>query len=248
MDKEYYKEYYELERNHWWFKVRIKIICDNIRKNINPSGPIKILNIGAATGRTSEILQDFGHVVSVEYDHDCYLFTKEKLRLEIYEASITALPFDDSSFDLVCAFDVLEHVVDQQEGTQEMHRVCRKDGYIFITVPAFMSLWSQHDIINHHVRRYTLNEIKILFKALPGNIVTNTYFNSFLLAPIFILRKASQFIKRKNRQPKKDSDFGTIKNPVANKFFYSIFSFERRLLKHLNFPAGVSILFLWKKL
>src|SRR5690242_8960201 len=107
MDKGYYVEYYRLEREHWWFRARKNIIFNHIR-SLTSSRDLKILNIGAATSASSEMLSYFGEVTSLEYDKDCCEFVKRMSGKEFICASITELPFADGSFDLVCAFDVIE--------------------------------------------------------------------------------------------------------------------------------------------
>ena len=157
MNINYYKEYAQLEREHWWFKVRGKIIIKLITSCIESSEnkQLNILNIGAATGKTSEMLSTFGKVTSLEYDQDCCDYAKKQFNMTIINGSILDLPFKDDEFDLVCAFDVIEHVEDDLLGIQEMKRVCNSGGLIVLTVPAYMFLWSQHDEVNHHYRRYT---------------------------------------------------------------------------------------------
>src|SRR5882724_12460594 len=111
MDKQYYREYFSLEREHWWFRARSEILMGHLRQKVNGSNP-RILNVGAATGRSSELLSQIGKVTSIEYDGDCCEFTHANTGLELTRASITALPFPDDAFDVVCAFDVIEHVQD----------------------------------------------------------------------------------------------------------------------------------------
>jgi len=92
------------------------------------------------------MLEKFGDVTSIEYDEDCCQFLNEVLHIPALQGSITELEFEDNSFDLVCAFDVIEHVEDDSKAASEMLRVCKKDGLVFATVPAFMLLWSEHDV------------------------------------------------------------------------------------------------------
>src|SRR5688500_3801885 len=115
MDRNYFKEYYSFERNHWWFKVRMKLIEWVFSNKINPSGKIKILKIGAGTGGTSQMLEKIGEVTSVEYDSDCCKFLFEMLGINALNVSVTDLPFGDSTFDVICCFDVLEHVEDDNK-------------------------------------------------------------------------------------------------------------------------------------
>jgi SAM-dependent methyltransferase len=242
MDKNYYHQYYHYERNHWWFIVRGKIIMDQI-KGLTNKKTLRILNIGVATGRTTELLSQFGVVTSVEYDHDCCQFLRDHLHMEVINASITELPFEDNSFDLVCAFDVIEHVEDHVKATQEIRRVCTNQGHAIVTVPALMSLWSDHDVINHHVRRYKKQELKALFAPLKGETVKAIYFNSLLFPLIYVFRKLGL---NKNEDNAK-SDFESSKSSLLNKVFYGLFSLERKILKWVSFPIGVSILLAFRK-
>lgn len=246
MDKDYYTKYYNYERTHWWFRVRESILMSKIKK-IAIGKKLNILNIGCATGRSSEALSQYGNVTSLEYDIDCCEFARKKTGLEIIHGSILELPFKENEFDLVCAFDVIEHIEEDQKGVSEMVRVCKSKGAIFVTVPAFMNLWSDHDTINHHFRRYKINEVNSLFVTKLGSLVYKSYFNSFLFPMIYGFRKLSTFKKNKNKEIKSDFESFSATNPL-NYFFYVIFYAEKLILNlNIKFPAGVSIMYLWKK-
>jgi SAM-dependent methyltransferase len=195
MDHNYYAEYYEYERNHWWFTAREHIlisIIKTLQKKSYFQQNIKILNVGCSTGRSSEYLAQFGEVTSIEYDAFCCEFTSKKTGLKIIHGSITELDFENNSFDLVCAFDVVEHVEDDALAVAEMKRVLKPNGIMLLTVPAFMDLWSHHDEINHHFRRYTIPELKKHFPEKQENIIFKSYFNTWLFIPIYAFRKLSK--------------------------------------------------------
>jgi 2-polyprenyl-3-methyl-5-hydroxy-6-metoxy-1,4-benzoquinol methylase len=137
MDQAYYKAYYHLEREHWWFLVRKKILAERIRHLLKQPVNIRSLNVGAATGATSDMLTAFGSVMSIEYDAACTQFTKTYLSTPIEQGSILELPFEANQYDLVAALDVIEHVEDHQLAVQELWRVCKPGGHIVITVPAY---------------------------------------------------------------------------------------------------------------
>lgn len=246
MNKDYYPEYYHLERTHWWFTVREKIIRDRLVKTIGRNTTLNILNIGVATGRSSEMLSEFGKVTSIEYDEDCCHFTREKTGLPVVQGSILELPFKNEEFDLVCAFDVIEHVEDDQKAVDEMTRVCKSGGICYITVPAFMSLWSQHDVVNQHFRRYRLQQVNDLFTSYKGKNVKKTYFNSFLFPPIWLFRRLANVLPKKQREGS-GSDFSVGKNNSLHFLLRFLFNSERPFLKYISFPAGVSILYVWRK-
>jgi SAM-dependent methyltransferase len=253
MQQDYYKEYYILERSHWWFTAREKIIVNYIkkliRKNDLPSSKLNILNVGCGPGRTSEFLSNFGNVTSIEYDKFCCDFVKEHTDLNIINGSITELFFENNTFDLVCAFDVIEHVEDDQLAVKELKRVTKLNGLVLITVPAFMSLWSHHDVINHHFKRYKENEIDLLFKNNnDGKKLFSSYFNFILFLPIFTVRQLSNLFKLDKKRPGSGSDFETFKVGFMNQILYKIMSFESNFLNNnVKLPFGVSIIYNWKK-
>lgn len=254
MQHDYYKEYYDLERNHWWFVAREKIICNYIKKIINSkildNKDLKILNVGCGPGRSSQYLSDFGAVTSIEYDKDCCEFASERTGLKIIHGSITELPFQNQSFDLVCAFDVIEHVENDLLAVTEMKRVAKENGILLITVPAFMSLWSHHDVINHHFRRYKINKIEFLFDKLKdGEKLFVSYFNFILFMPIYLVRQVSNLLLNASKRPGSGIDFETFKPGIMNTILFKIMAFESKLINlGLKLPFGVSIIYSWRKL
>jgi SAM-dependent methyltransferase len=248
MNKDYYSVYYQMERSHWWFKVREKILISQIQKHvtIGSHSPLNILNVGVATGRTTEFLSQFGEVASLEYDPDCCQFLREKLQMNVIQGSVLDLPFQNDQFDLVCAFDVIEHVEDDQKAVEELYRVCKPGSHVFVTAPAFMELWSSHDLVNQHYRRYRLPEIKGLFKRFRGEIAFKSYFNSLLFPPIYLFRKISGLFKSSHSVPSSDFENFTP-SLLLSKILFSLFNLEVHLLKKINFGYGVSIAFLYKK-
>lgn len=248
MDKNFYEEYYFLERNHWWFKVRGQIISDLLVKNLYNKKDLKILNVGIATGKTTELLNQFGLVSSVEYDKDCCEFVQAKLGIDVINGSILDLPFKDKEFDLVCAFDVIEHVEDDHKAVQELYRVCKDNSIVFITVPAFMSLWSHHDEVNHHYRRYIMPQILNLFKNFSGQSLSKSYFNSLLFLPVLGFRLISKVLPQRLIREGSGSDFTVLKaDSIVNKLLYFIFNLERQTIKYIKYPIGVSIFYMFKK-
>ena len=208
----------------------------------NQKNKLKVLNVGAATGRTSEILSQYGEVTSLEFDKDCCDFANNNLNLNIINGSILELPFANETFDIVCAFDVIEHVEDDLTAVAEMKRVCKNGGLIAVTVPAFMSLWSQHDVVNHHFRRYTNANLLQLFDDIKLKPTTATYFNTLLFSPIFIFRMLGKLVPQKWIRKGAGSDATIMKEEgVLNSLLYHIFGAELFLLKYMKLPFGVSI-------
>ncbi|MBT8328040.1 MAG: class I SAM-dependent methyltransferase [Bacteroidia bacterium] len=244
MDPQFYREYYTLERSHWWFTARLEILEGVLKKWILNAKPktLNILNVGVATGATSEMLSKYGNVVSVEYDEECCKFLKEKTGIEAINASLTELPFETDTFDLVCAFDVIEHIEDDKLAISEVNRVLRKDGHYYITVPAFQFLWSNHDVVNHHYRRYTKRNLNSLFSSF--KITYSSYFNFWLFFPIAMVRFVLNLLpKSKNKQSSGSDNEVLSSSGLLNSIVKFIFKSERHFLRQgIRFPVGVSIM------
>jgi len=243
MDQKFYQEYYKLEREGWWFKARLSIL-ENYCQAIITNPDMKILNVGAATGATSEMLSKYGKVTSLEYDEFCCKFLKEKTGIEAINASLTELPFENNSYDMICAFDVIEHIENDNKAVEEIYRVLKQKGKYFITVPAFQSLWSNHDVVNHHFRRYKKKQLNKLIESTNLKIDHSTYFNFWLFIPISITRFILNNIPRKKDSNLSGSDNEILQSSnIINRILYRIFHSEKFLLRiNIKFPFGISIL------
>lgn len=249
MERTYYEKYYFFERTHWWFVVRGKLIRNIFAKYAGKKRDQKILNTGVATGRSSEIVSEFGEVSSIETDKNCCDFVRLELKMEVTQASVTEMPFPSGTFHVVCAFDVLEHIEDDSAAVKELNRVNVQNGWLFVTVPANQWLWSRHDDLNHHYRRYSRERIANILEENGYQIEYLTWFNTFLFLPIVCYRLLSNAMQSKKRHVKSDFEIAMVdKLPFLNKVFYSIFNLERKILLRARLPFGVSILVLAKKI
>lgn len=248
MRQDYYQEYYHLERKNWWFIARKKILSDQVQKLFQNKKDLKILNVGAALGASTIMLQEFGTVTSLEYNKECCEFVKKELGMDFINGSITELPFNDNEFDLVCAFDVVEHVQDDSLAIKELHRVCRPGGYTFTTVPTFKFMWSEHDDINEHVRRYTMKNYLTLFNIKNTSVHFKSYFNFWLFFPVAAFRVVSSFLKGNKKPDEIKSDMGKINGGVVANVLKNIFESETHFLKRsVRLPVGVSLMVISKK-
>jgi SAM-dependent methyltransferase len=228
----------------------MRILEAMVRKHIAVTGkPLRILNVGVATGATSQMLDAFGEVTSLEYDEETCDFLRSKVGIEAVQGSVTELPFENESFDLVTCFDVVEHVEDHAKAVSELGRVLKPAGTLFVTVPAFMFLWDEHDLANHHFRRYTRGQLKRLFAPLGLNRIFLSYFNYFLFPPIATFRLVTKPFKRKRNAAEARSDLRHQQiGSGLSKLLYSIFLFERHFLtRRIGFPFGLSLLYLMRK-
>ncbi len=221
----------------WWFRARLNIIMRLLKAYILPSNPESLLDFGAGTGFISSRLNQYVPVTAV----DKFQETQEFNHFPIVLRDLSE--YASESFDIVTAFDSLEHCKDDEKVIAEFFRILKPGGFVFITVPALQVFWSYHDVIHHHFRRYNKNEIIKKFTKFSIQPVKASYFNFFLF-PFFAI--AIGFIKIKERISGKPSDT-TEQIPFLNSVFYAIFNLESALILSLNFPVGSSLVFIGKK-
>jgi trans-aconitate methyltransferase len=140
----------------------------------------------------------------------------------------------DKKFDVIIASDCLEHLAKDEKALQNWYNLLAKTGQIMVFVPAFMSLWSQHDEVNLHYRRYTLSQLKSKMQAAGFSITKASYWNFLLLVPVYIARKLTRYSKKK----KTTGDLEGI--PTANGILYNIIRLENSLLRNVSLPIGIS--------
>lgn len=233
-----------VEDSHWWFVGR-RAILETFLKKVASSlvtrhSPLQILDIGCGTGANLEMLAQFGKAEGVDVSDDALEFCQKK-GLKVQKGLAETLPYDDETFDITTALDVIEHLDDDIAGLKEMFRVTKKGGYAVVFVPAFMWLWGVQDDISHHRIRYTKAQITERLEKAGFTIDRATYANFTFFAPILGGRT---IMKLTGIKPESENNI-TING--LNGIFGKIFSAERFWLKNLNFPFGVSIVITARK-
>lgn len=243
MRQDAYKTMYESERTHWWFCGRREIINWLGEHFVwRKHEKLKILALGCGTGAELDFLSKLGDVTGVDYSMEAVSFCKKSFH-NVIQGNAEKLSFPDESFDLVVAFDVLEHINDDRKAVSEINRVLKKNGLFYMTVPAFQFLWSYNDEINHHQRRYTKKSLLKLFDGLDFRIIKISYFNMLFFPLVFAARRFNKFFKRRVVS---DGDIKKT-NRFLNFVLRKIFAFERYILTRLNLPFGVSLICIVQK-
>ncbi len=244
MEQHTYAIMNRVEDNHWWFVGRRAILEEFLRQIIqNPKSKIqnpKILDVGCGTGANLEMLANFGDAEGVDVSDDALEFCKAK-GLKAHKGLAEKLPFEDESFDIVTALDVVEHLDDDVAGLKEMHRVLKTGGKTLIFVPAFMWLWGVQDDISNHRIRYTKKQIVERLEKAGFEIERATFANWTFFAPILAGRT---LMKITGIKPESENNVNIF---ALNGIFGKIFSAERFWLKNFDFPFGVSIVITAKK-
>ena len=213
-----------LEDNHWWYRERRHLLA----KSLDGLRPGDALDIGAAGGGNTRVLRELGwRPVALEFGSEGAEVAHER-GLDTLRADATRLPLADGSLDLVVAFDILEHIEDDDLAVSEVRRTLRPDGTCLVAVPADPKLWSAHDEAVDHVRRYTRETLSSVLHRGGFDIVAMTSWN-VLLRPVVAMR----------RRKTSGSDLDDL-HPVVNAGLRAIITAERYLpVKQL---PGVSLL------
>lgn len=232
MDPEYGRQYRRLYEQHWWWRAREAEIVTVLRGLRPPQGWSRILDIGCGDGLFFNCLSEFSTTVEgIEPSPD--LVTNDPTR----RGQIFIRPFDASfhpsaPYGLITMLDVLEHLDDAPGALSHALSVLEPGGVMVITVPAFRSLWTSHDVMNQHVTRYTKSSFAALAKATGFRIDRAEYFFHWTFPIRFAQRVAESVFPPRSHPPP-----GIPPRPI-NTLLYHLSRVERPL--HL--PFGTSLL------
>lgn len=238
MEETCYHKMYINEERHWWFRSKTDIIKNLINFFAGNFTGKNILDAGCGTSFLSKSI--FGGAADIYNVDSCSLsldYSRKRGMVNVINSDLNNLPFKDGFFDIIICTDVIEHNQDDGGLVGELSRVLKSGGLLIATVPAMPSLWGPQDEKLGHFKRYARKEFGKLFEK-DFKILKLSYFNSLLSPPIFILRKLFNFFPA----ILKERDELDINNKFINFVLYKIFNFEAFLLKHMNFPFGVSLL------
>ena len=215
-----------LEDRHWWYRERRALLSRDLRRL--PGSPGTALDIGAAGGGNTRVLQQHHwSPVAVEYGSDGAAVARQR-GLATVRGDGRHLPFRSASADLIVAFDVLEHIEEDDQAVAEMRRVLKVGGSALIAVPCDMRLWSAHDVAVGHVRRYTRDTLRAVLEN-GGLRIEKMWSWNVLLRPV------AWWARRRSTT----SDLREM-HPVANAILTSAIVAERYL--PVSSLPGVSLI------
>jgi len=242
MENKIFQKMLKLESSHWWFVARRKIIQRAIN-NLDLPRNIRILDAGCGNGDNLSLLSTFGDLVAFEKNEYALKTAKSKKIGEIYKAELPdKLPNTiKTNFDLIVLLDVLEHIDDDSKSLTTVRKLMNNKGIILITVPAFQWLWSEHDVIHHHKRRYSKSELREKLDSSGFRIKYISYFNT-LLFPFALVERIGQKIFSPS-----NPEILELPNNKINFLLEKIFSLEAIFMNKISLPFGLSLVAIAEK-
>jgi SAM-dependent methyltransferase len=238
VERSLYEEHATLEQDHWWFVARRAIVASVLARHLPPVDSRRVLDVGCGTGGMLPMLARFGDVtgleseaMAVEHCHRAYG------TFEVRQGDIPDDVPSDASFDVVTAFDVIEHIGDDLGALGALRAALRPGGTAVVTVPALSWLWSDHDVVNGHHRRYERRGLIDVLERAELSLVHVSSFNTVLLPGIALARLAQRL---RPRPVSPNSDF-TMPSAPVNAVLTRVMAAERSLVAHRGLPIGVSL-------
>ncbi|MBI3222759.1 MAG: methyltransferase domain-containing protein [Nitrosomonadales bacterium] len=236
---ETFRHYAAVEAGHFWFVARNDILRDRMQRHF--SGAKNILEIGCGTGFVLADTRSTFPAARLS-GSDIYTeglgFAKQRVTSAfLFQMDACHIPFRDE-FDLIGAYDVLEHIEDDRAALGQIYQACQPGGGVIFTVPQHRWLWSSTDDYAHHKRRYTRAE---LLDKVGGAGFKVEYVGSFvsLLLPVMLASRLSQ----KSAQAEDRMDAGFKIGKLANRLLGAVMKLERWLIaRGVSFPLGGTLL------
>lgn len=232
-----------MEASNFWFRSRNRLIVWALRKYAPRRD--SILEVGCGTGFVlSGICEEFpgAELTGSEIFTDGLQFAAERLpRARLMQMDARDIPYVEE-FDVVGAFDVIEHIREDEQALAELHKALKPGGTMIIAVPQHLWLWGPADVHAHHERRYTGRELNQKVSAAGFQVLRNTSFVTLLLP----LMAFSRWMQRRAEHYDPEGEFAI--NPVINRLLELVLTLERLGIRWgLNLPVGGSRLVVARK-
>ena len=177
MERVVYQQMAELDDRHWWYRARRRVIADLIQREAQPPANAQVLEIGCGTGHNLAMLGGFGHIEGLELDEEARAISERRLGRKVMSSPLPELAgVPNGHYDLIGAFDVIEHIDDDRGALASIATKLKPEGRFVMTVPAHQWMWSAHDVVNHHKRRYSKASLKALIDGSPMKLLKGRLF------------------------------------------------------------------------
>lgn len=236
---------FQVEDKSFWFQYRNKCI----QFLVNKYSPNQLFfDVGGGNGFVSSQLSKSGvcEVALLEPGINGVLNAQKRGLTNLICASVQDGDFQENTFPAVGMFDVLEHIEHDSLFLKHINNLLKKEGHLFITVPAYNFLWSQDDVLAGHHRRYTLKNLESLLDKNNFDIVFSSYFFMFLVLPIFLFRTIPDFFRKNKKEA--EISLNDHSPSLGKKLIDCILSIEYYFFsKNIRLPFGGSCIVVAKK-
>jgi len=215
--------------DYWWYRARTELLHSALGDFLGT--PRRLLDVGSADGPSVSWMRG---------DHERFAIDLDPRGLGAGTgvcASALALPFRDGSFDVVGAFDVIEHCESEARVIGELARVLAPGGRLLASVPAYQWAWSDHDERAGHYRRYTRPRLRAAVEAA-GFVVDRCTYGFAGVFPVFAAERA---VRRLRRRPSPPGDALPRVSPAQDRVLMGLSRVERRVLRRRDLPFGSSV-------
>jgi SAM-dependent methyltransferase len=242
MEYEAYQATAEHEATHWWFLSRRELCLLQVRRAATelgfPQQSLTLLDYGCGTGFNLSFLAEYGQVYGAELIAMVPAPYWKAADFPLLDLAHDNTPYH-GRFDIVTAFDVLEHIRDDVEGLRQIGRFLRPGGQLILTVPAYQWLWSGEDVVGCHVRRYTRATLLACCRAAAYEVCYLSYFNLMVLPAMALIIAIKKRFFPEQRQR---SNLGHVPKPV-NSLLHRLTSWEAHWVGRQQgvLPAGSSL-------
>jgi SAM-dependent methyltransferase len=235
-----YQRMYDLEEHHWWFQGRFDLMRRMVLKYCPQVGNARprLLDMGCGTGLFAREQAASKTTVALDFSWEALRFARSRGVSNLICADSQELPFESNSFDIVTAFDLIEHVQGDRQLVCEAHRVLRPGGIALIAVPAHPFLLGSHDDALHHIRRYTWKNFEGLFDPAIWKKRRMTWTFASVYPPALIVRTL-----RKTLPERQNPTADTNLTPAwMNRTLLAWHRLENSWVETRNLPFGLSML------
>jgi len=235
MDTVYANQYRDLYQSHWWWRARESEILRQLKQQLGePSGACDILDVGCGDGLFFEKLEAFGTVDGVEADPET--LSKDGR----WRNQINLCFFDDKfqpgkKYDAILMLDILEHMPDPEGAVSHAKSLLKPNGVLIATVPAFMSLWTSHDDLNHHVIRYREDTFCPLFEQNGFSIRKSNYLFHWTCPVKLLIGLKERIFGARPKPPEVPAGW-------VNKVCETLSRIEQATISRLPMPFGSSLM------
>jgi ubiquinone/menaquinone biosynthesis C-methylase UbiE len=243
MELSEYATMFEAEDRHWWYVGLRRLLLSLWRRHLRVERPA-VLDVGCGTGANLAALNGLAApAVGVDFAPEAVRLCRTRKLSCTAVASALALPFDGQSFDVVVSCDVLCHssIPDKGVALNEIHRVLRGNGLVFLNLPAYQWLLSSHDRAYRTDRRFTRAAVLELLRTTGFEPVTVTYWNTFLFPAAVAVRAWRNFTGSEG------SDLVAGSARPAGGLLGAVLGLERALIRLIPLPFGLSVLAVGRK-